>query len=76
MGDKNDFKKKYNKMIEVLQIELVHMQDWIIENGGKIVIVFEGRDAAGKGGAIKRFVEHLNPRNSSNSFSNFIKIIQ
>ena len=62
MGDKNDFKKKYNKMIEELQVELVYMQDWVIENGKKIVIVFEGRDAAGKGGAIKRITENLNPR--------------
>ena len=62
MGDKNDFKKKYNKMIEELQVELVYMQDWVIENGEKIVIVFEGRDAAGKGGAIKRITENLNPR--------------
>ena len=62
MGDKNDFKKKYNKMIEELQVELVYMQDWVIENGKKIVIVFEGRDAAGKGGTIKRITENLNPR--------------
>tara|TARA_Y100001001_G_scaffold75722_1_gene73782 strand:+ start:46 stop:153 length:108 start_codon:yes stop_codon:yes gene_type:complete len=35
MGDKNDFKKKYNKMIEEFQVELVYMQDWVIENGKK-----------------------------------------
>ncbi|MGY1785581.1 polyphosphate kinase 2 [Geodermatophilus sp. SYSU D00698] len=45
-----------------LQIELLHMQSWVKETGQKLVIVFEGRDAAGKGGTIKRFTEHLNPR--------------
>ncbi len=45
-----------------LQIELLKMQSWVKETGQKIVIMFEGRDAAGKGGAIKRFMEHLNPR--------------
>ena len=62
MSDKKDFNKKYNKMIDDLQIQLVHMQDWVIENNKKIVIVFEGRDAAGKGGTIKRITENLNPR--------------
>lgn len=45
-----------------LQIELVKMQDWVIKTGQRIVVVFEGRDAAGKGGTIRRFMEHLNPR--------------
>ncbi|MGY1729196.1 polyphosphate kinase 2 [Geodermatophilus sp. SYSU D01062] len=45
-----------------LQIELLHMQSWVKETGQKLVVVFEGRDAAGKGGTIKRFTEHLNPR--------------
>jgi polyphosphate kinase 2 len=45
-----------------LQIELVKMQNWVRDTGEKIVIVFEGRDAAGKGGTIRRFMEHLNPR--------------
>ena len=45
-----------------LQIELLNFQDWSQETGTKHVIVFEGRDAAGKGGTIKRFMEHLNPR--------------
>ncbi|MEC3998799.1 polyphosphate kinase 2 [Actinacidiphila sp. DG2A-62] len=44
------------------QIELLKLQSWVKETGQRIVIVFEGRDAAGKGGTIKRFVEHLNPR--------------
>jgi polyphosphate kinase 2 (PPK2 family) len=45
-----------------LQIELVRLQNWVKATGQRIVIVFEGRDAAGKGGTIKRFTEHLNPR--------------
>ncbi|MDO5505527.1 MAG: polyphosphate kinase 2 [Pseudoxanthomonas suwonensis] len=45
-----------------LQIELLKMQNWVKETGQRIVILFEGRDAAGKGGTIKRFTEHLNPR--------------
>jgi polyphosphate kinase 2 len=45
-----------------LQIELLKVQRWVRETGQKILIIFEGRDAAGKGGTIKRFMEHLNPR--------------
>ena len=45
-----------------LQVELLKVQRWVKESGKKVVILFEGRDAAGKGGAIKRFMEHLNPR--------------
>ena len=45
-----------------LQIELLKMQGWVKETGQRIVILCEGRDAAGKGGTIKRFMEHLNPR--------------
>ena len=45
-----------------LQIELVKMQNWVRDTGEKVLIVFEGRDAAGKGGTIRRFMEHLNPR--------------
>jgi polyphosphate kinase len=46
----------------LLQIELLKVQSWVIDEGLKIAMVFEGRDAAGKGGTIKRFMEHLNPR--------------
>ena len=46
----------------LLQIELLKFQYWTIDTGAKHVVVFEGRDAAGKGGTIKRFTEHLNPR--------------
>ena len=45
-----------------LQVELLKLQAWVKETGAKVVILFEGRDAAGKGGTIKRFMEHLNPR--------------
>lgn len=47
-----------------LQIELLKAQNWVRNNGEKILILFEGRDAAGKGGTIKRFMEHLNPRSA------------
>ena len=46
----------------LLQIELLKLQNWVKETGERIVVLFEGRDAAGKGGTIKRFTEHLNPR--------------
>jgi polyphosphate kinase 2 len=52
----------YDHHKRLLQIELVKLQNWVKDSGQKIVIVFEGRDAAGKGGTIKRFMEHLNPR--------------
>lgn len=52
----------YERQIRLLHIELVKMQSWVIESGERIVMLFEGRDAAGKGGTIKRFTENLNPR--------------
>jgi len=52
----------YDRHKRLLQIELVKLQNWVKDTGQRIVIVFEGRDAAGKGGTIKRFTEHLNPR--------------
>ncbi len=55
---------EYEKQKKELQIELLKMQSWVKESGQRIVILFEGRDAAGKGGTIKRFMEHLNPRGS------------
>ncbi|MFV0299264.1 MAG: polyphosphate kinase 2 [Hyphomicrobiaceae bacterium] len=54
--------KEYLAHMEDLQVELLKAQRWIKETGERIVILFEGRDAAGKGGTIKRFMEHLNPR--------------
>ncbi|MCF6217137.1 MAG: polyphosphate kinase 2 [Gammaproteobacteria bacterium] len=55
---------EYEKRKKELQIELLKMQSWVKESGQRIVILFEGRDAAGKGGTIKRFMEHMNPRGS------------
>ena len=62
MTDKNEFNKVYEDKLQELQIELVKLQDWVIDRSKKIAIVFEGRDAAGKGGTIKRITENLNPR--------------
>jgi polyphosphate kinase 2 (PPK2 family) len=55
-------RKAYEKQKYRLQVELLKMQNWIKETGQRVVVIFEGRDAAGKGGAIKRFTENLNPR--------------
>ncbi|ACB34483.1 protein of unknown function DUF344 [Leptothrix cholodnii SP-6] len=55
-------RKSYEKQKYRLQVELLKLQAWVKETGARVVILFEGRDAAGKGGAIKRFMEHLNPR--------------
>lgn len=55
-------KKKYAKELERLQVELAHLQAWVKSSGARVVIIFEGRDAAGKGGMIKRIVERLSPR--------------
>ncbi len=54
--------KAYESHIVELQVELLKLQTWVQKTGGKIVVLFEGRDAAGKGGTIKRFMEHMNPR--------------
>lgn len=66
-ADRGEPKKKigtkdYEQALNKLQIELVKLQEWIKHQGLKVVVVFEGRDAAGKGGAIKRITECLNPR--------------
>jgi polyphosphate kinase 2 len=55
-------REEYEEQKRLLQIELLKLQKWSQANGHRHVIVFEGRDAAGKGGTIKRFMEHLNPR--------------
>lgn len=55
-------RKPYAKDLKRLQIELLKLQDWVENEGERIVIVFEGRDAAGKGGTIARLTQHLNPR--------------
>tara|TARA_B100000497_G_scaffold121767_1_gene151978 strand:- start:7 stop:885 length:879 start_codon:yes stop_codon:yes gene_type:complete len=53
---------EYNQELKELQTQFVNLQKWVTENNKKIAIIFEGRDASGKGGAIRRFIEHLNPR--------------
>ena len=55
-------RKAYEEQKYMLQVELLKLQQWVKESGQRVVILFEGRDAAGKGGTIKRFMEHLNPR--------------
>jgi polyphosphate kinase 2 len=55
-------KKGYEKELERLQVELVHLQEWILQEGLRVAVLFEGRDTAGKGGAIKRITEKTNPR--------------
>jgi polyphosphate kinase 2 len=61
--NKNKIKKKvYEKKLVELQGEMVKLQEWVKESGLRVVVIFEGRDAAGKGGVIKRITEKLNPR--------------
>jgi polyphosphate kinase len=60
--DRKMKRKRYEPELEALQIELLKLQNWVKESGARVVIVFEGRDGAGKGGAIHRFTQHLNPR--------------
>jgi polyphosphate kinase 2 len=55
-------RKSYEKQKYSLQVELLKLQRWVKDTGSRVVILFEGRDAAGKGGTIKRFMDHLNPR--------------
>ncbi|MEZ5022587.1 MAG: hypothetical protein R2728_04875 [Chitinophagales bacterium] len=55
---------QYAHELKLLQSELVNLQQWVAKQKMRVAIIFEGRDAAGKGGAIKRFMEHLNPRSS------------
>lgn len=67
LKEKGNFSKvlrfvKYENRLRTLQEELIKLQQWVSDNNQKVVIVFEGRDAAGKGGAIRRITEHLNPR--------------
>lgn len=57
-------KRLYEAELERLQVELVEMQQWVAATGARVLVIFEGRDAAGKGGAIKRVVQYLNPRHA------------
>ncbi len=60
--DERMSRHEYETTKRLLQIELLKLQNWLKGTGGRLVVLFEGRDAAGKGGTIKRFMEHLNPR--------------
>jgi polyphosphate kinase len=60
--DERMSREQYDHDKRLLQIELLKLQDWVKERGERLAFLFEGRDAAGKGGTIKRFMEHLNPR--------------
>ncbi len=65
LGDPEErrlFRRFYFQELRRLQIELIRMQDWVVETKAKIAVIFEGRDAAGKGGVIKRITQRLNPR--------------
>lgn len=57
-------RRSYERQKANLQVELLKVQQWVKDTGQRVVILFEGRDAAGKGGTIKRFMEHLNPRDA------------
>lgn len=57
-------KLDYEEELRRLQIELVKLQQWIAKNNKRVAVIFEGRDAAGKGGSIRRFMEHMNPRST------------
>src|SRR5688572_10441619 len=57
-------KRLYEAELERLQVELVEMQQWVAATGARVLVIFEGRDAAGKGGAIKRVRQYLNPRHA------------
>ena len=63
--DRRITRDEYEHTKRMLQIELLKAQSWIKDTGQRLVVLFEGRDAAGKGGTIKRFMEHLNPRGAS-----------
>jgi polyphosphate kinase 2 len=61
-ASEKDYRQKYFRQLFRLQAELVKLQDWVVASGQKVLILFEGRDAAGKGGMIKRITQRLNPR--------------
>ena len=55
-------RKRYEKELAQLHVELVKLQEWVVQSGAKICVVFEGRDGAGKGGTIKAITERVSPR--------------
>ena len=60
--EKAQFNLNYEEELLQLQVQLVKLQRWVQKNERRVIVIFEGRDAAGKGGTIKRFIEHMNPR--------------
>lgn len=64
--EKKLHRKEYEKNLEALQIELVKLQSWLLASGRRVLVVFEGRDAAGKGGTIARIRKYMNPRTARN----------
>ena len=62
IADKPMKRKEYEKELRTLQIELCTLQDWVREKGLRVIVVFEGRDAAGKGGTIKAITDRVSPR--------------
>ena len=63
-AEKHLERAEYERQLAALQAQLVDLQQWVAKEGHRIAILFEGRDAAGKGGAIRRFIEHMNPRSA------------
>jgi len=61
-AEKKISRKAYEKKLEKLQVELCHLQEWVKHKGTRAIVIFEGRDAAGKGGVIKRITERVSPR--------------
>ena len=62
-ADDNKMKRKpYEKELRKLQVELCHVQEWVKAKGARVIVLFEGRDAAGKGGTIKAITERVSPR--------------
>jgi len=55
-------RKQYEKELRKLQTELCRLQEWVVHSGARVIVVFEGRDAAGKGGTIKAIMERVSPR--------------
>jgi len=62
LDEVSEFRRLYFRELHRLQVELVKLQDWVVDQKEKIVVIFEGRDSAGKGSAISRFTQRLNPR--------------
>jgi len=64
----------YENYLDELQVELIQLHNWVINNNKKLIVIFEGRDSAGKGGAIRRITEHINPRHFKVSIKGYKKL--